>query len=165
MNFVIDLLTQYNFEEMLTHNIYTANNQKMCFFSWCLVYDIHWSSFYRAQKLLNKGYWLSVVAPKYVPDAPLREHIECFLREHFDLLAHWDPTGKKATIPEFSKKIFYQNVFTREMDSLGLVCPSYEYFIKIWCLSFKHIRMTNKQTFSICQTCQDWNTKIYNVCF
>jgi hypothetical protein len=165
MNYVIDLLTHYNFKDMLSHNIYKVNGQNMCLYSWSLVYDISWIMFWRAKKLLEKGYWLSVIAPKYVPDAPLREHIEFFLREHFDLLAHWDPTGRKATIPEFSKKRFYENVFKRELDNYSLVCPSYEYFIKIWSLSFKHVRMTSKQTFSMCDKCQNWNQKIYNVSF
>jgi hypothetical protein len=160
----MDLLSVNDFDGHLTHNKYYINNQQLCFYTWCLVYDFHFGMAYKAQTSLQQGYWFSIVQPKHVADAILRINVEKFLIEHFDLLAHWDPTGRKATIQNFNRKDFWNRVYVKDCIDKKIPYASYVYFMKIWKTSFSHVRMTDKQRFSICQICQDFNREIRNVC-
>ena len=154
------------FNDILTDDIFYINGQKVCFYSWCLAYNIHFKYVLSIQKWLKNNNWCSIIQPKFIPDASKRIQVEKFLTEYMELIAEWDPTGQKARIPEMNKLNFYHHVYIpytiqHKYDQ----CTSYKYFNKIWCTSFKHVRMTSKQRFSICSKCQQLNQNINNVCF
>lgn len=152
-----------DFNKELSKQYFIINGQKICFFGWCLSYDIHYRQIYKIQSSLKDGQYLSIIKPQQIPEANLRNQVEIFLTEYMDLMANWDPTGQKARIPQMSKKDFYYNMFLPHISKIHTRWASYKYFQKIWCSSFKHIHMTSKQRFSICQDCQDFNDKIHNV--
>ena len=145
----------------ITFNI---NSQILCFFTWCLSYNLNYRVVYNIQKELKNGYSFSIIKPKHIYDSVMRDNVIQFLTEYFDLFAEWDPTGRKAIIPQICKKSFYNDVFIPYVSKISDNFSSYSYFRKIWCKYFKNIRMTSKQRFSICQEYQILNDKIRNVC-
>lgn len=159
-----NLLTQ-KIQKSLSTSYFSILNQRVCYYVWCLILKFNYHHVYKIyNKLLEKKYFMTV-RPQYIPDATMKHIIISFLTEYFDIMAEWLPTGQKAIIPQFSKKDMYENIFVNHCKDKGVLIPSYSYFINVWLSYFKHIRMTNKQRFSICSTCQDFNDMINKVCF
>lgn len=152
-----------NFRGILLNDEFIINGQKLCFFTWCLAYDLNYSFVYKIQRWMKTNNYEYVIPPIHVPEAPLRKDVEQFLTEYMDLMAQWSPCGEKALLPEMNKKNFYYQEYVPKMMRESRRWCSYKYFNKIWCTKFAHIRMTSKQRFSICQTCQDFNHKIQQV--
>lgn len=161
---MIDLLSNQDFRNELLKDNFYINGQRLCFITWCMVYDLNYKYVYNVQKKMKENQE-HVIAPAYIPEAPLRENVENFLREYMDLMAQWSPCGEKALIPEMNKKNFYYQEYVPQMMRENRQWCTYKYFNSIWNSEFKHIRMTSKQRFSVCQECQDFNYKIHQVLF
>ena len=156
-NFIIQILLNLKFRTTLAHQKFYINNQVICFYCWCLVYDMHYQYVLSVQKFLKDGYYFHVIKPMHILDSTVKRDALCFLTEYFDLQAEWQPTGSKARLETFNKKEFYLNVYVPYISKVRSKCVSYSYFNQLWCLNFKHVRMTSKQRFSICPKCQKYN--------
>jgi hypothetical protein len=131
---------------------------------WCLVFDWNYKYIQRVgEELKNKSINNLVISQTFVQDCTMKNIILNFLTEYFDLLAEWDPNGKKALIPKQSKQKLHEELFTNDCMLKHLPIPSYKYFVKVWNNYFSFIRMTDKQRFSICSECYDYNDLILQV--
>jgi hypothetical protein len=131
---------------------------------WCLIFGWNYKYVERVgQELKNVITYNTTIAHSQIYDSTMKNIILNFLTEYFDLLAEWDPTGKKALIPKINKKRMYEQLFTNDCVLKSLPVPSYEYFVKIWNNYFSFVRMTNKQRFSICTSCHHSNNLLLQV--
>lgn len=163
--YVIQNLLKQNIKKTLTSSYFTIANQRMCYYVWCLILKFNFHYVYKINKLILEEKYYATVIPQFIPDATMKNIIISFLTEYFDIMAEWLPTGQKALIPKFNKKQMYHQLFVNHCNEKHLLIPSYTYFIEVWLTYFKHIRMTDKQRFSICSICQNFNDSINKVCF
>jgi hypothetical protein len=162
---VQNLLNQrFKYNKHFSNAVFVIKNQNVCFYVWCLVFNWNYKYVERVAKELTVNTNNDqIISHEHIYDSTMKNIILNFLTEYFDLLAEWDPTGKKALIPKLNKKRMYEILFTNDCILKNLPVPSYKYFIKIWNNYFSFVRMTNKQRFSICSKCHHSNILLTQV--
>lgn len=158
--YALQMLVTQPYCNRISTNFFMIENQRICFNLWCFIYGFNHTWMYGIRKLLVEQQFLAITKPMYIPEATLKPIIINFLTEYCDIMAEWDPTGRKALLPKFNKKQMHERLFRHYCETKHLPFTSYSYFIKIWLQNFKHVRMTQKQRFSICAECQRYNDQI-----
>jgi hypothetical protein len=162
--FIIQNLLNQRLHKHLSDGVFVVKNQNVCFYVWCLVFNWNYKYVLRIGKELKTNLNNDLtISYEHLYDSTMKNIILNFLTEYFDLLAEWDPTGKKALIPKLNKKRMHEELFTNDCVLKNLPVPSYKYFVKVWNNYFSFIRMTNKQRFSICSKCYHSNTLLTQV--
>ena len=134
----------------------------MCFYCICWTFGSTWSKIYRTkikliENTLNNNY---IIRSTQVESTSLRKITERVLIRYIDIYAEWNPLGNKARIPQMCKKNFYNQYLVPYLKTISDKIPSYNYFIKIWNRTLKHVYMTNKQRFGQCSNCHIFNVQI-----